>query len=124
MCTSMDFLGCNVYHQKVLKQIYATVYSILFMLGDSKNVGALFQESGLWEGTQPRSTQTLPCLAGKSLVVQNWRGGGLTCELPVALTAISKRKVTPLPVEGLILLYMSTQMAGFSLGLFFKNCGK
>lgn len=50
--------------------------------------------------------------------------GGLTCELPVAPTDISKRKVTPLPVEGLILLSVSTQMASCSLGLIFENLGK
>lgn len=42
----------------------------------------------------------------------------------MAPTDISKRKVTPLPVEGLILLSVSTQMASCSLGLIFENLGK
>lgn len=75
MGTSIVFLGCSVNHQKVSKQIYALVYSTLFTFGDLKNVGVLF-EGGLWEGTQPRSLQTLYCLAEKSLIVQNWGVGG------------------------------------------------
>jgi len=57
------------------------------------------------------------------LIVQNSGGGGLTCELLVAPTAISKRKVTLLPAEGLIALYESTPMASRSLGLLCENLG-
>lgn len=123
MGTSIVFLGCNVNHQKVSKQIYAIVYSTLFTLGDSKNVEALFQ-GGLWEGARRARSSDPPLSRWEITDCMELGGGELTCELPVAPTALSKRKVTPLPVEDLIPLYMSAQMASCSLGLIFKNWGK
>lgn len=123
MGTTIVFLGCNVNHQKVSKQIYTIVYSILFTPGHLKKVGVLFQGSILGEHTAQIYPDPLPS-CWEILDCAELGGRGLTYELPVAPTALSKRKVTPLPVEGLTLLYMSTQMANCSLGLIFKNWGK
>lgn len=87
---------------------------MLLLFLEMKNCRSLVPRRPLGGQTAQISSGTLLSCSG-ILDCTELGSGGLTCELSVNPTAISKRKISPLPVKGHSLLYMSTPTASCSL---------